>query len=257
MSEEKYLGKELELFTEAHNWKRYFGGFLSPYLVGNVLEVGAGIGGTTKSLCDGSQDSWTCLEPDSELSNEIESLLSRGELPSICDVVTGTIEDLPADKLYDAILYIDVIEHIEDDSAEINRAASRLKEGGHLLILVPAHQWLFSPFDEAIGHFRRYTRKSLQSAVSSDRARPVNNGADRSSPVGTLKRERLLYLDSVGLAASATNKLLLRSSMPSISQVKFWDRMMVPVSRVTDPLSAYAVGKSVLGVWKKSENKTA
>ncbi len=51
----EYQGKELELFERAENWKRYFASFMSPYIRGDVLEVGAGIGGTTKVLCNGQQ----------------------------------------------------------------------------------------------------------------------------------------------------------------------------------------------------------
>ena len=46
---------------------------------------------------------------------------------------------LPAEAKFDAILYIDVLEHIEDDRAEMARAAARLKPGGALIVLAPAH----------------------------------------------------------------------------------------------------------------------
>ena len=60
----EYQGKELELFEHAQNWKKYFASFMSPYLKGCVLEVGAGIGGTTKVLCDATQFYLDLLEPD-------------------------------------------------------------------------------------------------------------------------------------------------------------------------------------------------
>jgi hypothetical protein len=59
------------------------------------------------------------------------------------------------------------------------------------------------------------------------------------------------YLDSVGVIASGANRLLLRSGMPTASQVALWDRVMVPVSRVIDPLFGRRIGKSILGVWRK------
>ena len=60
------------------------------------------------------------------------------------------------------MLYIDVLEHIEHDLDELARAASHLAPGGHLVVLAPAHQALFSDFDRAIGHYRRYNRAGLQ-----------------------------------------------------------------------------------------------
>ena len=83
-------------------------------------------------------------------------------LPRTVELLTGTIADiLDRPQRFDAVLYIDVLEHIEDDRGELERATRLLREGGYLIVLSPAHQWLFSPFDEAIGHFRRYDRRSL------------------------------------------------------------------------------------------------
>lgn len=49
-----YAGGELDLFSLATNWKRYIKAEIGKYLVGDVLEVGAGIGGTTAALHDGT-----------------------------------------------------------------------------------------------------------------------------------------------------------------------------------------------------------
>jgi SAM-dependent methyltransferase len=229
-----YIGDELTLFEKATNWKSYYGNKLKPYLKGRVLEVGAGIGGTTLSLCDGTQTDWLCVEPDAALSANIQELLAAGQLPTCCRVHTGLLADLPATDLYNAILYIDVIEHIEHDAAELAAAYNHLAPGGVLLIIVPAHQWLFSPFDEAIGHFRRYSRKSLLQVM------PPQSKIIEAS-----------YLDSVGMLASTANKLLLKQSNPTLKQIKFWDTLMVPISRVTDKLLFHNFGKSVLVIAQK------
>ena len=80
MVSKDYAGKELDLFAEAWNWKSYYSSFLRPYLEGNVLEVGAGIGGATIFLCDGSQDSWVCLEPDAKLAKRIKLKIKNIDL---------------------------------------------------------------------------------------------------------------------------------------------------------------------------------
>src|ERR1035437_7910407 len=131
MSEE-YIGNELELFKYAYNWKEYYAKFFKHFLKGDVLEVGSGIGETTHSLCDGTQNSWTCLEPDIKLTNEIVQKKEQGYLPSYIEVITDTLDGIDTKKKFDAIIYIDVIEHIEFDSEELQKASVFLKPGGHI-----------------------------------------------------------------------------------------------------------------------------
>jgi 2-polyprenyl-3-methyl-5-hydroxy-6-metoxy-1,4-benzoquinol methylase len=226
----KYAGSELELFEKARNWKAYWRSQIARFVRGEVLEVGAGIGANTATLASLEFQHWTCLEPDSALAARI-AVPPGGRHRS----AVGTIADLPAETTFDAILYIDVLEHIADDRAEMSRAAAHLKPGGAVIVLAPAHPFLFTPFDAAIGHFRRYTRASLRAAA------PAN-----------LRVEKLVYLDAAGMLASAGNRLLLQRSMPTERQILTWDRLLVPVSRRIDPLFAGRLGKSVLGVWRNA-----
>ena len=230
-----YVGSELDLFSAAKNWKSYFRDQLAPYLGDDVLEVGAGFGGTTRVLCRGAERRWVCLEPDASLASRLEREVRSGSLPSCCETRVGTLEGADPSETFDTILYMDVLEHIEDDKAEVARAAGHLRAGGHVIALSPAHQWLFTPFDEAIGHHRRYSRAGFGALATGD-----------------LEAVRLVYLDSVGFFASLANKLILRSAMPKPSQVAFWDRVLVRMSRVVDPILGYSAGKSVLAVWRKT-----
>ena len=234
MQEIAYIGNELELFQHATVWKNYYGNILKPYILGNVLEVGAGIGSTTSFLCDGSTPKWACLEPDPDLYNKLENKITNKELPHCCYCVKGITSELPKDEKFDTILYIDVIEHIENDAAELQQARELLAPGGHLIVLVPAHQSLFSPFDKAIGHYRRYNRKRLL----------------QSAPL-ELKLQKLIYLDSVGLVASLMNKYFLKQDYPTLKQINFWNRIMVKISKITDRIFIYQLGKTLIGIWKK------
>jgi SAM-dependent methyltransferase len=139
-----------------------------------------------------------------------------------------------ADQQFDTIIYIDVLEHIDNDREELSRAASYLRPCGHLVVLAPANRHVFSAFDAAVGHFRRYNRPMLRTL----------------SPSG-LRLERLRYLDCAGLILSAANRLLLRQSMPTEAQLRFWDRWFIPISRVFDKLFVYSVGKTIVVVWRR------
>src|ERR1017187_6152662 len=233
MSELNYVGSELDLFAAVWNWKAYWSGQIRPFLSGDILEVGAGIGSNTRFLDPGGAERGVCLDPDPELIvrlvEKFGTVLPRRSHEAVC----GTLESL-AGQQFDTIIYIDVLEHIDNDREELNRAASHLRPGGHLIVLSPAHQRLFSPFHAAIGHFRRYNRPML-----------------RTISPASLRLERMRYLDCAGLILSAANRLLLRQSMPTKAQLRFWDHWIVPLSRVLDKLLLYSVGKTIIAVWSK------
>jgi SAM-dependent methyltransferase len=229
-----YIGSELELFARATNWKSYVAETISPCLGSRVLEVGAGIGANIPALFVGDVREWVALEPDGDLARVISDSIAAGKLPATTRVVNGTLNTLDDAQLFDAILYIDVIEHIDDDTRELRLAVERLAPGGRLIVLVPAHQFLFSPFDAAIGHRRRYSRAGL----------------GRIAPAGC-RLELLRMMDSVGFLASLANRMMLRVAMPTARQIRVWDGMMVPLSRWLDPLFAYRFGKSLVAIWSR------
>ena len=233
---QSYPGNELQLFAEAFHWKNYFSDLIQPFLGDCVLEVGAGIGGTTAYLNMGTATEWICLEPDRELLSELETSLEAGLLKQNVRCFNGLITDIDPEKKFDSIIYIDVLEHIEDDHAEVRVAASLLKPGGYLIVLSPAHQWLFSPFDRAIGHCRRYSMESLRKLTPE-----------------TMTIERLWFLDSLGLSASLWNRAILRKDIPSLRQVKLWDQYLVRCSRWIDPLLRHCIGRSLLAIWRYTE----
>ena len=234
MGEIAYIGNELALFEQATAWKKYYGRFLNPFLKGSVLEVGAGIGGTTRELCDGTQKEWLCLEPDPDLYYVLDNKIKQKQLPGCCSSLKGTTADLPQEEKFNAIIYIDVIEHIEKDAEELARANTLLAEDGFLIVLVPAHQSLYSEFDKAIGHYRRYDKGMLMTAAP-EKVRLI----------------KMMYLDSLGLLASLTNKYFLKQEYPTVKQIGFWNRFIVPVSKITDPILNYSVGKTLVAIWQR------
>jgi SAM-dependent methyltransferase len=230
----KYVGEELPLFTNAQNWKRYFRSQLTPFIGGDVAEIGAGNGSTTAVLSKLPHTHWYAVEPDSTLVAELTKRRQLGELAPTVEPLLGGLEVLTPISQVDTILYIDVLEHIVDDRAELKGATAHLRPGGHLIVLSPAYQILFTPFDAAIGHYRRYTARALGEVTPPD-----------------LTIRKSFYLDSVGLLASLANKMFLRQSKPTSGQILFWDRVLIPLSRIFDPMVCRSVGRSVIIVWQK------
>lgn len=232
MGQFRYVGNELEVFAHAHSWKSYINEQISEYIHGDVLEVGAGTGNTTKALWRGDLKSWLCLEPDLKLVNQLNRKISDF-IQTNCTVVHGDLTILPNGNKFDCILYIDVLEHIQNDKFELEKASLHLKKGGVIIIIAPAHQCLFSPFDASIGHYRRYNKKNIKLIV--------NN----------LEIVKLVYLDSVSLIAVLINNLLLKHNYPTKRQIEIWDKKLVTFSRKIDKFLFYKVGKSILAVLRK------
>jgi 2-polyprenyl-3-methyl-5-hydroxy-6-metoxy-1,4-benzoquinol methylase len=228
----KYPGDELVLFQHATHWKKYFSRQIKRYIKGNVLEVGAGIGSTTLLLNDGSANQWLMLEPDEKMSANLKAKIETKELPDNCLLQTGSIDQLTS--IFDTIIYIDVLEHIENDAEEMKKAARLLNANGHLVVLSPAFQFLYSPFDKAIGHCRRYNKKTFRH-ITPEGLQLISNK----------------YYDTVGYFAALMNKLVLHQKYPTLKQVIFWDKWMVPVSKIKDKLLFHSFGKSIIAVWKK------
>lgn len=237
MNKFHYIGNELELFSNAQKWKHYFTSIIGPYIGKRTIEVGAGIGETTAILCDGSQEIWLCIEPDEKLRKQIDDKVSSGELPSCCQTSGKVIREFENGQQFDTIIFIDVLEHISDDFAELLAASQQLVPGGFLIVLAPAHQALFSEFDRSIGHLRRYNKTMLSSLTPP-----------------TCQVERSLYLDSVGILTSLANLLILKQSLPKEKQILFWDRCLVPISRLLDRLISYRIGRSIVFIWKGYSN---
>jgi SAM-dependent methyltransferase len=127
-----------------------------PYLGTRVLEVGAGIGTFTPQLAEGREV--VAVEPDPALAAQ-----PRGRAAG-ATVVEGEVGDAPPGP-YDSAVCFNVLEHIPDHAAALTSFRERLRPGGHLLLLVPAHPFLFGPIDKAFEHERRYAKRSLGSLL--------------------------------------------------------------------------------------------
>ncbi len=125
---------------------------------GPFLDIGGGNGYVARGLV-AAGISCALLEPgvDGALAAH-----ARGIDPVIC----ATLEDidLPPRSIAAAGLF-DVLEHIEDDVAALRRVHTLLRPGGRLVLTVPAYPLLYSADDAVAGHFRRYTRTTLLSAL--------------------------------------------------------------------------------------------
>jgi len=84
-------------------------------------------------------------------------------------LVRGSVpEDLAGlEGKFDAVLMLDLLEHLDDDNTAVKAAAELLVDGGILIVTVPAYRWLYSPRDLFHHHRRRYSREEVRALIRS------------------------------------------------------------------------------------------
>ena len=155
MSKIDYEGWELEHFDNSVNFRNYQNNLFKNHLRGHVAEVGPGNGENLKIYKD-KVEILELYEPSKILFDNLISKFGSDKKFIINNEVFSLKENT-----YDSILYLDVLEHIENDDKEVVKAFNSLKEGGKLIINVPAFSHLYSNFDKDVKHFRRYSKKTL------------------------------------------------------------------------------------------------
>lgn len=227
-----YPGTELEALSGAVNYHEWIVSRITRYLGETVAEVGAGVGSVSQLLLrEKGVGRLLAFEPSRNMYPLLaENLAAEKRAVPINDFFNGR----HAPQGFDSVIYINVLEHIEDDRAELGGAFRALKPGGHLVIFVPALAWLYSDFDREIGHFRRYTRGGLIELVR-----------ETGFSVSDAR-----YFDFAGIIPWYVYFVLLRKSITSGS-VSLYDRLVVPVMKLVETAFPPPVGKNVLLIARK------
>lgn len=228
-----YEGTELEATAQAHNYNRWILDSIRPFLGPVIAEVGAGQGNFTRELARAKPQRLIAIEPSANLFPRLQHTtkgipgveLHHATLRDVSGHLAGTV---------DAVVYINVLEHIADDQAELTHAYRVLRPGGTLCIFVPALPWLMTRFDASIGHHRRYRRSELEQRVR-------DNGYQ-------ILQSR--YFDLLGVVSWLIAFKLLRLRMGT-GNVRFYDRFAVPLAKVLDRLLHPPFGKSLLLIARK------
>ena len=131
---------------------------------------------------------------------------------------------------------MNVLEHIKNDKSEIKIALNKLNKNGNLIILVPAHNELFTKFDKEIGHHRRYKTNFF-----------------KKLKLKNAKIKKLQYLDCLGYFLYFLNKVFYKNEIyPSKLKIFIWDKLFTPLTFFLDRISNYKFGKNVLCIIKKN-----
>ena len=134
------------------------GDFLCTHGLELMWEIGAGVGNVAIPL----RERGIAVIPIEPLIKGAERLAKSG-FHAYCATLDQL--NLPDDSI-DVVGIFDVLEHLENPQVVLSEIRRVLKPGGFIITTVPANPWLFSDYDISIGHFRRYSRKSLLDELS-------------------------------------------------------------------------------------------
>ncbi len=222
----------------AVNYHRWILELMKPFLGKHLVEVGAGTGAFSDLLLETSPETLSLIEP-SAMFETLQANLAKHDsaaqiraFPNIFAEVAAQIE---AEQSPDSIIYINVLEHIEDDRLELEIVHRTLRENGRVFVFVPALPALFSEFDKQIGHFRRYRKGELAEKFRTTGFRIL------------LSR----YFDAAGIFPWLVKYRLLKSLTIESGAVHLYDKFVVPVAKPIESFLPLPLGKNLLFVAEK------
>jgi SAM-dependent methyltransferase len=221
------------------NYTEWQANLLRPHLGGSTLEVGAGTGRMAELIVRGTSFTrYVALEP----SQHFYPMLAR-RVPQV-EALNGTIDSLGPefDRTFDVVFSSHVLEHIEDDLSFLRSVDRLVKPGGKIVTLVPALNWLMSPLDHNIGHYRRYDKRMVRSLAARLGYEEVLTRYDNLIGVAgywwVCKAKKTHYQDS-------------EKKQRLVGAFKFFDRAVLPMMSRFERLVPPPIGLSLTSVLRK------
>jgi SAM-dependent methyltransferase len=224
---------EFAVLGEARNYRRRLIREFGDHLRGHVLEVGAGIGQTTAELRKNPAITrLASIELDARFCDQL-----RATCPGQT-VICGTIADLNDDGKWNAIISINVLEHIEDDEHELAFYSKVLApQNGVLCLFVPARPEIYAPIDKHFGHYRRYTRPQLR--------RKLENAG--------FEILQLTYYNFIGYFGWWLNFCLMKRCNFDLGSVLLFDRVIFPIAHAYESkVHPPPIGQSLIAMARAS-----
>jgi 2-polyprenyl-3-methyl-5-hydroxy-6-metoxy-1,4-benzoquinol methylase len=159
----------LEIISGATRFNYWMYSEIKPFLKGNIIEIGSGIGNISKYII---KDKFpiTLSDYNPQYCNQLEKIFSGDPVVQDIlqiDLLVPHFQDKYSmlKEKFDTIILLNVIEHIENDSKAVENCRFMLKPGGHFIALAPAYQWLYCRLDKELGHYRRYSLQKMRDLV--------------------------------------------------------------------------------------------
>lgn len=236
----EYEGSDLEATAFAVNYHRWILHVLRPYLGKHVVEVGAGTGSFSRMILETGPESLVLVEPSARMHRILAEGLASLDASQRPKTFQATFRE-SLDKVRDlctpdSVVYINVLEHIEDDAGELKAIHDVLAPGGRVLIFVPAVKWLMSGLDRELGHFRRYSASDLE-----EKCRDAGFDIRLS-----------MYFDALGVVPWWFMHRVLRLRQLQPASVRFYDKFVVPIGQWAEGFVSPPIGKNLIMVGEKA-----
>lgn len=210
---------------------------ISPYVKGEILEIGSGIGNISSVfvdkkislyLSDYSDEYCALLKKKFDTETYIKGIFK-------IDLVDKDFGTRHADLLgtFDTVFALNVVEHIDDDRLAVENCYKLLAPGGQLILLMPAYPALYNRFDKELGHYRRHTRNTMNKLLSRN-----------------FELVKTWHFNLAGIPGWFLFGSVFHRKNISEGQMNAFDKL-VPLSRIADALTRRKIGLSVIGVGRK------
>jgi len=235
--EDEHGGEILERLNRAPRFTRWMADVIRPYVGDRVLEVGAGTGNMSVHLMPRSIYWATDINP-----YYLDYLATLGATRPYLRVAYTNARDgetFPSNELFDTVVCLNVVEHVQDDVGALRNIHNVLIDGGRAIILVPCGQRLYGSLDEVLGHCRRYTVDQLVA---------IAKGAG-------FHVERVLKFNRPGVPAWWLNGRILRRKTFGLGQIRMLN-ILTPLFRLLDPWLPLPP-LSIIAILRKTEDTIA
>lgn len=216
--------------TAAPHYRSWQHSLVRPHLGPRVLEIGSGMGYFSETLVDSDAERVVLSDFDAECLERLRAKYAGSSRVDVREVgLPGTVDIV---EQVDAVVAMNVLEHIEDHVGALQDLAKVVVPGGRIIIWVPAHMALYGEFDKLVGHVRRYNKKGLTGAV-------------RDAGLNIVSVRHVNFLG--GLAWWAAVRIG-KAGYPKSRLVWLYDGILVPFSRFVERFVPPPFGQTLLCV---------
>lgn len=199
------------------------------YLRGDILEVGCGIGNFTNALT--SYGRVFAMDIDKNYINQTKLLLNEGQV-GVGDIERGKY--FFGSQTFDSIVCLNVLEHIKNDKIALTNLLKLLKFDGTLILLVPAHPFLYGGIDKSIGHIRRYNKRELLQRM-------------KNAGFKIILSRRINFLGAIGWFVAGK---ILKESKVENTKIKIFN-FLAPLFLAVEDIIEPPIGTSILVIAQK------